>query len=92
MRSGTEVNGKNHNILARHIEMLLTTKQCFKGVCGCYDPSLYSEECGWDGGDCEGMEEICEEIASFNMATNSFAVDSQQFTLLTFLAAAFFVL
>jgi LNR domain len=70
----------------------LTTKQCFQGVCSCFDPIVYSEECGWDGGDCEGMEEICEETASYenddDMAANSFAVDSQQCALLTFLAAA----
>jgi hypothetical protein len=72
--------------------MLLTTKQCFQGLCNCYDPFVYSEECGWDGGDCEGAEEICKEIASYEnddiMAVSSFAVDSRQSALRMFLAAA----
>ena len=33
-----------------------------QGWCGCTDEDSleYTEACGWDGGDCEGLEEFCE--------------------------------
>ena len=34
-----------------------------QGFCACLpenNDGEYSEECGWDGGDCEGLEELCE--------------------------------
>ena len=33
-----------------------------QGYCGCTDEDSleYTEACGWDGGDCEGVEELCE--------------------------------
>ena len=37
-------------------------KQFSQGWCACLDenPIEYTEACGWDGGDCEGVEELCE--------------------------------
>lgn len=33
-----------------------------QGYCDCVDdPMTYTEECEWDGGDCEGKEELCEK-------------------------------